>query len=122
MPCLPFQEPRSSTEAEAMKIVQEFILPDGGKVVRYDPPMEARSLVENIACFNVDGSLRWKKAPANNAGGQVDFFTGIQLVEGMLFANTWGCWRMAIDPFTGAESDHKFTNRPPRSNQPIIRA
>jgi hypothetical protein len=86
-----------------MKVVQEIIFPDGGRVVRYDPPMTARGLIENLVCFNVDGSLRWKKAPSH-PGTEVNFFTGVGMEEDRLIANTWGSYKMAIDPQTGAES------------------
>jgi hypothetical protein len=95
-------------KAAAMKIEQELILPDGRKVVRYDPPMDARGLAENLVCFNADGSVRWKKAPSHPSG-QLNFFTGVRLEGDKLFANTWGSYMIEIAPLTGEESNPKFT-------------
>jgi hypothetical protein len=92
-----------------MNNVQEIILPDGGKVVLFDPPMSARGLVENLVCLDVDGNVRWKMAPPYPLQGEVDFFTAVTLEADQLLANTWGSYLITIDPKTGAASKSIFT-------------
>jgi hypothetical protein len=90
-------------------VLQVLALTDGGRVVRYDVPSDARGLVDNLACFDRDGSVRWRKAPQFNDGGQADFFTKVRLDGDLLIANTWGCWAIWIDPRTGEDVRSEFT-------------
>jgi len=92
-----------------MNAVQEIMLPDGGKIVRFDPPMNARGCVENLVCLNADGSVRWKIAPPYPPQGETDFFVAVKLDAEKLSANSWGCYLFTVDPKTGTISNPTFT-------------
>ena len=91
-----------------MEILQDLVLPDGGRVVRYDAPLNSRGLIDNLACFNPSGSLRWRNAPPYNAAGQADFFTFVRLDGKFVVANTYGCWDVWIDPKSGQDIRTEF--------------
>jgi len=92
-----------------MNAVQEIMLPDGGKIVRFDPPMKARGCVENLVCLNGDGSVRWKIAPPYPPQGEVDFFVAVKLDADKVMANSWGAYLFTVDPKTGVISNAIFT-------------
>ena len=91
-----------------MEILQNLVLPDGARVVRYDAPLDSRGLIDNLACFNPSGSLRWRNAPPYNAAGQADFFTFVRLDGKFVVANTYGCWDVWIDPKSGQDIRTEF--------------
>jgi hypothetical protein len=100
---------KSLTKDATMDAAQEIMLPDGGKIIRFDPPMNAHGCVQSLMCLNADGSVRWKIAPPYPPRGQTDFFVAVKLDADRLLANSWGCYLFTVDPKTGATSNPIFT-------------
>lgn len=88
------------------------LLDGSGKVVVFDwsdrsEPWSARSL-ENLVCFNTDGTVRWKAKPPRELGGP-DCFTSVWLQGGSILAHTWSCYCLWLDPETGRILQRVFT-------------
>ncbi len=77
-------------------------LPDGGRVRLLALGSEdAHANVANLVCEEADGRERWRIAPRMDELG--DCFVHVELREGALLAWTWSCFRLTLDPQTGAE-------------------
>jgi len=63
--------------------------------------------LENLICYNSDGSLRWKAALPENSGH--DCFVEIALDNGQLRTNTMSCFALWLDPSTGRAVKTVFT-------------
>ena len=87
-------------------IFQALDLPDCN-VVLFDWSSNKQHRFENLACFNADGSLRWRAALPQNSGS--DCFVGIAFDDGQLRANTMSCFAIWLDLQTGRAVKTVFT-------------
>ncbi len=88
------------------RILQSLDFPEY-KVVLFDWSSKQEYRLENLICFNGDGSLRWKAALPQSSG--TDCFVGIALENGQLRANTWSCFAIWLDLLTGRALKTTFT-------------
>jgi hypothetical protein len=61
---------------------------------------------ENLACFNSDGSVRWRAALPSNTGP--DYFVDAALDGDNIRARTWSGWAVWFAVASGAESKSEF--------------
>jgi hypothetical protein len=87
-------------------MLQSLDIP-GGRAVLFYWSANQECRFENLACFNGDGSLRWRAALPENSGH--DCFVGIALDNDQLRANTWSCFALWLDLLTGRASKTAFT-------------
>lgn len=84
--------------------VDEMIsLPDGAAL---ELSATEDGYVAAIICRKSDGSTGWKALPP---GGEADTWTSVRLDGDVVIANSWSCWRVHLNPVTGAETGRHFT-------------
>lgn len=64
--------------------------------------------IENIACLELDGSVRWRALLPE--GSTPDCFTELERAGSGVLASTWSGRRMRLDPATGLTI--KFASEP----------
>jgi hypothetical protein len=87
-------------------VFQTLHLPDA-RIVVLDWSNDKSYRYENLFCYNLDGSLKWKAHLPEHTGP--DCFVGIRLDNRKLIANTWSCYAVWIDPATGQHLRMEFT-------------
>ena len=88
--------------------MQRAIPTAGGKhcVMLLNPDAApARRVFENLICIDVAGNVVWKaKLPS-----MPDMFVEVSTTNDGLWANSFSCWKMWLDPDTGAILRSEFT-------------
>ena len=87
-------------------ILQSLEFPDC-RVVLFDWSSSKEHRFENLACFNGDGSLRWKAILPQNSGP--DCFVAIAFDNGQLRANSMSSFALWLDLPTGSTLKTLFT-------------
>lgn len=106
---LVIREPQGSLswrgDYSGMRVVAVQPVGDGSKcIVLLDMPAKKEPNFGNLLCLNRDGSLEWKaELPETN-----DAFVSLQMIEGVLSANTWNGFHVTLNPATGKSMQWKF--------------
>ncbi|WP_050629187.1 hypothetical protein [Bradyrhizobium viridifuturi] len=86
-------------------VIKSLDLTDG-RVVLFDGAADAYR-AENLACFDPDGSLRWRAALPHHTGP--DRFVDVVLGGGCMRASTWSGWAIWLDSVSGATIKSEFS-------------
>lgn len=70
-----------------------------GRVVLYAWGATDELRMENVACLEPDGSVRWRASLPEGLVG--DCFNGLEVDGVGVLASTWSGLRMRLDPVTG---------------------
>jgi outer membrane protein assembly factor BamB len=87
-------------------ILRTLELPTG-RVVLTDWSGSNPYRLENLACYLIDGSLKWKAKLPEHTGS--DWFTSLELDQnGNIRAFTWSCYLLSLDPESGQTLETVF--------------
>ncbi len=78
-----------------------------GSIVLYDWMAEEMKDGCNLMLVDSEGNILWKASPPTT--GKQDCFTRMQWDGQTLIAHTWSCYRVSVDPQTGAVAVLAFT-------------
>jgi hypothetical protein len=88
------------------KIAESIDLPDG-RIVLFRDDDDTSYRFENLVCFDIDGSLRWKAALPKNSGS--DCFTSVAFDGEHIRAYAWSGFLVWFDPLTDSAVRTVFT-------------
>ena len=92
----------------SVQIIDQVDLADGsGSIVLYDWMAEEVKDGRNLMRVDPEGNILWKASSPTT--GVRDCFTRMQWDGQSLIANTWSCYRVSVDPQTGAVTVLGFT-------------
>jgi outer membrane protein assembly factor BamB len=74
-------------------------------VILWDPDSSQDKVFENLLCVDERGRAIWKA----RLGSEADRFVAMQGENGEIWANTWSCYLVRLDPATGAVIERRFT-------------
>ncbi len=90
------------------QVIDRIDLPDDtGSILLYDWMAEEVKDGSNLMRVDPEGCILWKASPP--ATGMRDCFTRMKWDGHILTANTWSCYRVAVDPQNGNVTVLEFT-------------
>jgi outer membrane protein assembly factor BamB len=90
------------------QVYQSADLPDGtGRLVVFDWSARKEYRWRNLVCFDRNGDVAWTAELPEDTGS--DCFVGVKVDGGTIWANTWSCYVLTLDPRTGETLSRAFT-------------
>jgi len=98
---------KSEVQMSGQVIDRVDLADQAGSIVLYDWMAEEVKDGRNLMRIDVEGNILWKASPPTN--NMQDCFTRIRWDGRALSANTWSCYRVAVDPDSGEVTVLEFT-------------
>lgn len=91
------------------QVMKRLALRDGGELILLKWEPQGSKSQANLIAVNGDGRIRWQVEPPEASSG--DTWTDCYIDEaGEIWANSWSCWLVRIDPGDGRMVSREFTN------------
>ena len=95
-------------EFDGVAVLDRVFLPDGDQVCLLEFVLGGPKSQDNLLRLASDGSVVWRAEPPEASAG--DSWVSVETDKaGRLVANSWSCWRAALDPATGRVISKYFT-------------